>query len=128
MYLLLTRERGGGGRQYQLILFGQNKFISQPDTIRFNVDANATEFESRNLLLKNLKMGLLPFILKTDAAKEIEISMKQNKTGATTNLNAQTKDSWNYWVFRISLNGNLNMGEVYKDQNYYTNVSGGREK
>ena len=44
------------------------------------------------------------------------------KTAVTTN----TKDPWNYWVFRIGTNGNINADEVYKSFQYNGNFSANR--
>jgi hypothetical protein len=61
VHILITEQNtGGGGDQYQLIFFGQNSFKNMSDTIRFNSDANATDFEERDLLIKYLKLGLGP--------------------------------------------------------------------
>src|SRR6187401_3857122 len=77
LHILITeQETGGGGSQYQLIFFGQNKFKQMTDTLRFNTDANATDFEERDLLIKYLKLGLTPYIVKAGNGKDIVIEMK----------------------------------------------------
>jgi hypothetical protein len=78
VHVLITEQQtGGGGTQYQMIFFGQNQFKQTADTIRFNVAANATDFEERDLFLKYLKLGLTPYIVKTVSAKDIVIDMKR---------------------------------------------------
>ena len=78
--LITSQSTGSGGDLYQLIFFGQKQFKNQTDTLRFSTDPNATEFEERELLLKYLKTGLIPFIAKTGAVKHIEISLKTRDT------------------------------------------------
>src|SRR5688572_31024385 len=78
--LITSQSTGSGGDQYQVIFFGQKYFKNQTDTLRFSTDPNATEFEERELLLKYLKTGLIPFIAKTGAIKNIEISLKTTDT------------------------------------------------
>src|SRR5687768_17801135 len=52
LHILITeQETGGGGGQFQLIFFGQNKFKQMTDTLRFNTDPIATDFEERDLLI-----------------------------------------------------------------------------
>jgi hypothetical protein len=59
VHVLITDEStGSGGEKYQLIFFGQNQFRNMTDTIYFDNDANNTDFEERDLLLKYLKLGL----------------------------------------------------------------------
>ncbi|MFI5131206.1 MAG: hypothetical protein ACHQFX_14485, partial [Chitinophagales bacterium] len=111
VYVQVTeQETGGGGSQYQLIFFGQNQFKQITDTVRFNTAANATDFEERELFVKYLKLGLIPYIVKAGSAKDILIEMKkkegENPDGSKTD-SSLVKDPWNYWVFRFGVNGHL---------------------
>ncbi|MEO5581388.1 MAG: hypothetical protein ABIR66_01745 [Saprospiraceae bacterium] len=122
--LITSYSTGSGGREYQLIFFGQQSFKNQTDTLRFSAGSDATEFETRDLILKSLKAGLVPFISKTGSAKNMEISLKtegDNAEGSTDTT--QTKDPWNAWVFRIGANGNINADANYKDKRYSGNFS-----
>ncbi|MEJ8819397.1 hypothetical protein [Lacibacter sp. H407] len=125
--LITSQSTGSGGDQYQLIFFGQQSFKNQTDTLRFSTDPNATEFEERELLLKYLKTGLIPFIAKTAAMKNIEISLKTtDTTAAGTTDSTHTKDPWNAWVLRIGADGNMNADANYKNANYSGNFSANR--
>lgn len=114
--LITEQETGGGGDEFQLIFFGQNQFKQLSDTLRFNTDANATEFEERDLLVKYLKLGLTPYIIKTGRGKDIKIEMKmaegEKKDTASASI---TKDPWNYWVFNTSINGHVQAEESIKN-------------
>lgn len=117
VYVQVTeQETGGGGSQYQLIFFGQNQFKQITDTVRFNTAANATDFEERELFVKYLKLGLIPYIVKAGSAKDILIEMKkkegENPDGSKTD-SSLVKDPWNYWVFRFGVNGHLDADAVY---------------
>jgi hypothetical protein len=112
--LLTQQNNGGGGSQYQLIFFGQNNFKNYKDTLRFNVKPNSTDFEIRNLVVKYLQVGLVPFIAHTDAIENVGIQLKQNEKGDSTNKAGSTKDPWNYWALSINANGSLNADQVYK--------------
>jgi len=126
--LITDQNTGGGGDEYQLIFFGQNQFKNLTDTIRFINDANATDFEERDLVVKYLKLGLTPYIARTKMAKDIQIQMKTDKQDgdSTKSTTAATKDPWNYWVFRVGANGNINADAVYKDQRFGGNFSANR--
>jgi hypothetical protein len=125
--LITSQSTGSGGDQYQLIFFGQQSFKNQTDTLRFSTDPNATEFEERALLLKYLKTGLVPFIAKTAAIKNIEISLKTtDSTAAGAADSTHTKDPWNAWVIRIGADGNINADANYKNANYSGNFSANR--
>lgn len=125
--LITSQNTGSGGDQYQLIFFGQKYFKNQTDTLRFNTDPNATEFEERELMLKYLKTGLIPFIAKTPAIKHIEISLKTTDTTVAGTANTTpAKDPWNAWVIRIGADGNMSADANYKNTNYSGNFSANR--
>ncbi|HMU45736.1 MAG TPA: hypothetical protein PKC72_05160 [Chitinophagaceae bacterium] len=117
LHILITdQSTGGGGRQYQMIFFGQNKFKSQSDTLRFSTDPNATDFERRDLLVKYLKIGLVPYIAKTSSVSGLDINMKQDDN-LKKESTSPTKDPWNYWVFRTGVNGYLDADANYNSSN-----------
>jgi len=127
--LITSQSTGGGGGQYQLIFFGQNQFRQLADTLRCNTDANATSFEVREILIKYLKLGLTHYIIKTGSVKDLVIDMK--KTGDKKKeqgkiLSPATKDPWNYWVFRVGINGDMDADEVYKNARFTGNLSASR--
>jgi hypothetical protein len=117
--LITDQNTGGGGDEYQLIFFGQNQFKNISDTLRFFNEPNNTDFEERVLLLKYLKLGLAPYIARTNMAKEIDIKMRSDKLPDSANNAAiKIKDPWNYWVFRTGINGSIEMDEVYKSYRF----------
>ena len=115
VHVLITSLRNGsGGSQYQVIFYGQNSFKQAKDTLKFTTDPNATDFERRDRLIKYLKLGLAPLVAKTLQADGIEIVMKSEHLTDSARESNQTKDSWNYWVFRVGGNGNISRDQVYK--------------
>jgi hypothetical protein len=127
LHILITEQStGSGGSQYQLIFFGQNQFKNQSDTLRFITSPNATDFEERDILIKYLKLGLAPFIAKTSSVNGVTINMKQENTGDGKKDTTATKDPWNYWVLRVSANGNINADEVYKSLRYSSRFTASR--
>ncbi|MEO6068912.1 MAG: hypothetical protein ABIN57_10095 [Chitinophagaceae bacterium] len=127
VHLLITEQRAGsGGSHYQLIFFGQNNYKNLKDTLQFNTDPNSTDFETRKLLSKYVQFGLIPFIARTDVAKFATIELKQSADSKEMAPIAATKDKWNYWVFRVSGNGNLNADKIYKGIRYSSNLSANR--
>lgn len=113
--LITSLGTGGGGSQYQFIFFGQQHFKSFSDTLRFNTDANATDFEQRNMMLKYLKAGLVPFIIRSATAKGMDINLKTTDT--TANVSTEG-DPWRNWILRIGGDGNMNADANYKNRSY----------
>lgn len=127
VHILITEQgNGGGGSQFQLIFFGQNGFKNLQDTIRYNMEANSTDFVKREQIAKYIQLGLGPYIAKTDYAKYATINLKQNTENKDEPKLTPTKDKWNYWVFNIGVNGNLSGDQVYKGFYYRGNFSATR--
>ena len=126
--LITDQNTGGGGDEYQLIFFGQNRFSNIKDTLKFLNDANNTDFEERDLLLKYLKLGLAPYITRTKMANEIQIMMKSDKQDSVSKINTGIvkKDPWNYWVLQVGMNGSYNVDEVYKENQFRGELSANR--
>ena len=125
--LITDQNTGSGGDEYQLIFFGQHQFAGIKDTLRFINEANNTDFEERDLLLKYLKIGLTPFIARTKMGKDLDIKMKTDKsTDQKITPIAATKDPWNYWIFRTGMFGSINAEESIKDYSYNGNLSASR--
>ena len=125
--LITSIQNGSGGSQFQMIFYGQNKFRNISDTLIHNLDPNATESERRDAMVKYIKLGLTPFVMKTDYAGEISIEMKRpDQKSDEYNSNKSTTDKWNYWVYRLGASGNVSVDEVYKSGNYSTNISADR--
>ncbi len=114
VHVLMTSQRNGsGGRQYQFIFYGQSDLRKQTDTLRFAADPNATDFEIRGLMLKYLVLGLSPWVAKTGMAEAVSISMKANEEFTVKLDSLPDKDAWNFWLFRVGANGNVNLDQVY---------------
>lgn len=124
--LITEQDTGGGGEQFQLIFFGQQQFRGLKDTIRFINQPNNTDFEERDLLLKYIKLGLAPYIVRTKTAESVDIKMKTDKIQDSTNEATKTKDPWNYWVFTIETYGSLNKDAVYNESSFNGNLTARR--
>jgi hypothetical protein len=109
--LITSAQAGGGGDQYNVIFYGQNKYKGLNDTLRFIVSPIATDFESRDILVKYIKLGLAPSVAKTKAIEEISIVMKSDSVSGKSNQTVT--DSWNYWVYRIGFDGSFSADQVY---------------
>lgn len=120
VHVLVTAQGvGSGGQQYQLEFHGQHQYENRLDTLRFTTRPTATADEVRKLLLQQLMLGIAPFVAKTSFASGITLSMKPEASGQAA-PEAETRDNWNYWVFRVGLSG-----EVNADVNYKNNVLNG---
>ncbi|NBP67522.1 MAG: hypothetical protein EBR30_13970 [Cytophagia bacterium] len=131
IHILITSVPiGSGGNQYKLIFYGQNSHRTEPDTLSFLVKPVSTEFERRDLLVNHLKMGLAPWVAKTSLANKVIINMKSENSTESLKDITETKDHWNYWVFRAGIEGSVNLDQVYKSSDFtsYFNVNRATDK
>ncbi|HUS00405.1 MAG TPA: hypothetical protein VMY77_01685, partial [Chitinophagaceae bacterium] len=124
--LLTGHELGGGGLQYEMNFYGQNRFSDYSETFFFTIAANATESEIRETILQYLMLGFSPLIAKTPLRSSVKISMKQDTSNARPPYESDPHDKWNFWVFRVSASGQLNADHVYKNNVISTDLSANR--
>jgi hypothetical protein len=118
--IVSTMRNGGGGTEYIMQFIGLGRFANLKDTLKFNMKADATDDEIRKEMLKKLKLGLVPFILKTPFADKVSVSYAEEKT------KTKEEDPWKNWVFRISGNAWLNGQKTYQSTNIYTTTTASR--
>lgn len=136
VHVLITSERNGNGtNQFQLIFFGQNSFKNQVDTLIYDELANATNVETRSQITKILRFGLVPYITKIPNSRLIEITKgiltevnKDKPINSSKNNvgNEETKDKWNYWVYKIGADAKYNVDQNYKSRTINTSMSANR--
>lgn len=122
--LITSLQNGSGGSSFQMIFYGQQSFSGRSDTLFFDTDRNSTEAEIRETLLYFLKSGLVPYLIRTKDAKNLIIGFKES-TDSSKNSNAVTSeiDPWNYWVFKLGANGNINADANYQSSRFSSNIA-----
>ena len=117
LYIQITsQDTGSGGDQFQLEFTGKNEFFGMIDTLSFNIDPNITENERRELVLKNMQKGLLPYLMKTSVSENITFEIA---TPDQMEVADKIDDPWDSWVYNIRVNGSLNGQETF--QSIYLN-------
>lgn len=103
IYVLATRQvTGAGGREVQLAFIGNKEFSAIKDTIKYFTDPNATDAIEREQFVKELKKGLLQFLVQTPLIDQITYDVASEEEGTG---NAVLNDPWDNWVFNIGGNG-----------------------
>lgn len=122
--LVTSQPTGNGGDRYQLIFYGQKRFAGMQDTLRFNMPPLSTEVEVRDKLLTYIKIGLVPYLAKADMVSYLKFDLKRKDDDEEPV--EVTIDNWNYWVFRLGANGNINADQNYVNTNLNANFSANR--
>ena len=118
LFLLINNNTsGGGGRQYQLLFIGQqNIHAGRNDTLYVNTRQTDTDYEVREKLTRYIKLGLAPYVAKTSAGENVEINMKTAAAIKEATVQ-ETVDPWNYWVFNIGSDANMEVEELSREIN-----------
>ncbi len=114
VYILATRQRtGAGGNEIQLVFTGNNAYAEIQDTIIYFVDPDATDAIEREQLVKNLKKGLLPYLLQSPLSNKIDYTIPSNGNNEEENAEESIVDPWNYWIISIGGSGHFEGEESF---------------
>ena len=114
VHLLITRQgTGSGGTEYTLRFVG-NPSTEQATTRRIYTSAGPdTQDEERRGLTKEIKLGLLPYVINTNIGNNLTINYKKSSEQGQT----QQEDKWNSWIFELSgdsyFNGEQSRSRLY---------------
>ncbi len=110
VYILITSQSAGaGGNAYRLDLMGrQPPFAGLADTLSYVSTQDETDDATRSAIVRILKLGLVPYLMKTEAGQEFELARRgQERRGPGVHPAPPTDDPWDFWVFSSRLSGNL---------------------
>lgn len=103
LLLVTTLRTGAGGTEYTIAALGNDRYKGRADTaIVFAAPNDAQDVVRRNLA-RTFSLLLAPYAAKTALASRIDLTYRAPST-APTNPQA-VKDPWNFWVYRLSMNG-----------------------
>ncbi len=110
--LLIRRfSTASGGHEYTLKFLGRNKFVGLNDTLTYVSNTTDTWDKERRGLVRKIKLGLVPYVMKTQLADDLKISYTGNSQSVSP---AAQRDKWDHWVFRIDAGGNINGEKTQK--------------
>lgn len=99
-------------------MIGNKQFTGKNDTIQFSMGPSLTDDDKRKLMVKNLKISLLPYIAKTGLAEKIVAEFKKKEGEKIEQSQSGAKhDPYNFWVFQLGVSGNYSGNQVSKDAN-----------
>ncbi len=123
--LVTTQETGGGGTAWNLKFIGLDYFMGQDRTLSFNTPQTASGDDRRKEFARVFKVGLVGYAAETSVAPELDVSFRKAEEGGERRPDPN-HDPWNYWVFRIGMNGNLSGEQTSNNRSYRFNGSASR--
>lgn len=123
VFVLVTGvNTASGGREVQLVFQSNEKFGSRTDTTTFFFGPNDTDFIRRDLMVSELKKGLLPYVIQTPLFEFIEYNIEFREDS----VQELVKDPWNYWVYNVRANGWINGESSFRSINLNASLSASR--
>ncbi len=112
VHIISKSNYSNGLEQRVLFFLGRGKYAGKNDTLNYSIMDNVQLADKRDALVKNVLLGLIPYINHTSLREDIELSMKTKDDQKT-----QTKeDKWKLWVFRLGVYGNLQGDKNYENK------------
>jgi hypothetical protein len=115
--IVTAQQTGSGGSAVQLYFRGLLAFSGLQDTLHFNRSSVDTDEEYRIQLVHYLKLGLTRYLARTEMARNINFTVKNETGQSSLNSSSQEKDPWNSWVFNAGFNMNLDGSDNYSSSN-----------
>jgi hypothetical protein len=131
VHILVTQEgTGGGGSQYTLNFIGLKEFAARNDTLHYTASVDDTQDAIRRGLTRMIHIGILPFIAGTPTGQRVRVSLAGNGPSGPAGTGAArpgaSRDPWNFWTFRLGVNGYGQGQTQSKNANYNGSVSASR--
>lgn len=121
VHILITIEStAGGGREYTLNFIGRNNFYDVHHTLKYVSSRTDSADTERKGLVRVLKVGLVPYLAKTDLGDYLRIDFERRQPPA------EVEDPWNFWVFNLGLSGSLSGEETKNFFSLHSNLSASR--
>lgn len=114
VHVIVTTRSAGSGREFQLEFLGRDRFEGIGDVVTFVVPSTDTEDEERIRFARIFAQGLVPYLLRTPLAADIEVQRVGGEEGAAGTA-VPVDDPWNFWVFRLRFGGEVE-GEDRQDE------------
>ncbi len=112
--ILTTQSAGGGGQAFTIDFMGRNGFEDRTDSLVHTSSQTDTSDEIREGIVRLLKIGLAPYILRTVWSENINLIYREETSRDRVEIPAH--DPWNFWLFRSSLSGNIEGEKTNKQQ------------
>lgn len=127
VHLLLTRiTTGAGGGEYTMTFIGQRRFEGRVDTLITFLPPNTTEDMRRRELARIAKIGLAPLALRLPGGERFSLTYTAPANQAPAPAMRTLDDPWDFWVYRIRLNGTGNSESRSSSYEVTGNVSASR--
>lgn len=118
--LITIQSTADGGREYTLNFIGRNNFYDIHNTLKYVSKRTDSADVERKGLVRVLKIGLVPYVAKTDLGDYLRIDFEKRLPATPL------EDKWNFWIFSLGLSGSLSGEQSKSFFSLHTNLSANR--
>jgi hypothetical protein len=126
VHVLITQQRSGAGSEYAFAFIGLEEFAGRADTLRFIASSTNTSDETRDAQTRTLALGLIPFVAATPVAQRLRILYDPPEEERRSGVVGPEEDPWNFWVFRIGIEGSASGESQERSYSIRSSVSADR--
>ena len=105
-------NNAGGGRSFSFEYKGKNNFQNLENQISTDIPKNFTFIETREILLKTYKLGIVYFMQNIDYQNQLDITFLDKEFES----DELSSDKWNNWVFEVSGSFNFENEKSIKEE------------
>lgn len=104
-----SQQTGSGGREITLFFIGRGEYAAMRDTLEYVTASDATNAEEREEFLQHLVLGLARYAARAGLADRFNlVAVSEERAAGPERDSASIEDDpWNYWVFRLGVDGNI---------------------
>ena len=121
--LLTSQPTASGGREITFDFFGQGRFDGRDHRLTERFLVASSNDDIRRGMVRVMSLGLVQYVLQTDAAGQLRVTVDKPKTSA---IAPAAHDPWNRWSLRANVNGNSSGEESSENFSINTNVNANR--
>jgi hypothetical protein len=122
--LLTSQSTASGGREVTFDFLGQGRFAGRDLRLTERFLVAASDDEVRRGMVRVMSLGLVSYVVHTDAASRLRVTADAPATTGTTAVT--THDPWRRWSFRANVNGNANGEHSSRSYSINTNLNANR--
>jgi len=126
IHILVTRQSAGAGQEYTFDFIGLKEFEGDDTRLVWTSSNTNTQDERREGIAQMIRAGVVHYLAKTRLIHDIEIRQEVRRAGQRFLVVDPADDPWNFWVFRLGLNGQIGGEDRRSNYNLRFNGSANR--
>jgi hypothetical protein len=126
VHIIITDQDTGAGTQHVIDLIGRNALQSLTDRLTLTTSDTDTREELLRGITSLLKAGLTRYLAHHGRAADVSIGMARARAEPSADAAAPARDPWNYWVFRVGFDADVEGESQQNDRSLNASLSANR--